>query len=118
MKKIFETTNPELKAEMERVLKENKIVRLGKRKADKTKARPIKITLPDSEMKKQIFRGCKNLRDSDYKNISVQNDLTFEEREANFKLRQELRERKDKGEDVCIFRGKIIPVSERPGRRI
>ena len=118
VKKIFETTNPELKAEMERVLKENKIVRLGKRKADKTKPRPIKITLPDSEMKKQIFRGCKNLRDSDYKNISVQNDLTFEEREANFKLRQELKERKDKGEDVCIFRGKIIPLSERPGRRV
>ena len=46
-------------------------------------------------MKKQIFKGCKNLKNSDYKHISVQNDLTFEEREANFKLRQELRERKD-----------------------
>ena len=114
VKKIFEKTNPELKAEMEKVLKENKIMRLGKRKPDSNKPRPIKITLPDVDMKKQIFRGCKNLKDSDYKNISVQNDLTAEEREANFKLRQELRERKGKGEDVCIFRDKIIPVSERP----
>ena len=67
-------------------------------------------------MKQQIFRGCRNLKDSDYKNISVQNDLTAEEREANYKLRQELRDRKEKGEEVIIFRGKIIPMSEHPSR--
>ena len=86
IKKIFEKTNPELKAEMDKVLQENKIVRLGRKKNDKTKPRPIKVTLPDGDMKLQIFRGCRNLKDSDYKNISVQNDLTAEEREANYKL--------------------------------
>ena len=117
VKKIFDTTNPELKAEMQKVLQENKIVRLGRKKADKSKPRPIKVTLPDRDMKQQIFKGCRNLKDSAYKNISVQNDLTAEEREANYKLRQELRLRKEKGEDVCIFRGKIIPLSEHPVRK-
>ena len=46
--------------------------------------------------------------------INDQNDLTLEEREEGFKLRQEMRERKEKGEDVCIFRGKIIPVRDHP----
>ena len=102
---------------MEKVLQENKIVRFGRKKNDKTKPRPIKVTLPDGDMKLQIFRGCRNLKDSDYKNISVQNDLTAEEREANYKLRQELRDRKEKGEEVIIFRGKIIPMSEHPRRK-
>ena len=117
VKKIFEKTNPELKAEIEKILKENKIMRLGRKKNDSTKPRPIKVTLPDTDMKRQIFRGCRNLKDSAYQNISVQNDLTAEERQANFKLRQELRDRKEKGEDVCIYRDKIIPVSERPGSK-
>lgn len=117
VKKIFDTTNPELKAEMEKVLQNNKIKRLGKKKNDTTKPRPIKVTLPDTEMKTQIFRGCKNLRDSAFRNISIQNDLTFEEREANFKLRQQLRERKEKGEEVCIFKGQIIPVKDHPAHR-
>ena len=117
IKKIFDKTNPELRAEMEKVLQENKIKRLGRKNNDKTKPRPIKVILPDIEMKRQIFRGCKHLRDSAFKNISIQNDLTIEEREANFKLRQQVRERKEKGEEVCIFKGQIIPVKDHPAHR-
>ena len=117
IKKIFDKTNPELRAEMEKVLQENKIKRLGRKNNDKTKPRPIKVILPDIEMKRQIFRGCKHLRDSAFKNISIQNDLTMEEREANFKLRQQVRERKEKGEEVCIFKGQIIPVKDHPAHR-
>ena len=114
IKKIFDQTNPELKSELTKVLNENKIKRLGRKKNDKTKPRPIKVTLPDGDMKEQIFKGCKNLKNSNFKNISIQNDLTLEEREEGFKLRQEMRERKEKGEDICIFRGKIIPVKDHP----
>ena len=114
IKKIFDQTNPELKSELTKILNENKIKRLGRKKTDKTKPRPIKVTLPDGDMKEQIFKGCKNLKNSTFKNISIQNDLTLEEREEGFKLRQEMRERKEKGEDICIFRGKIIPVKDHP----
>ena len=114
IKKIFDQTNPELKSELTKILNENKIKRLGRKKTDKTKPRPIKVTLPDGDMKEQIFKGCKNLKNSNFKNISIQNDLTLEEREEGFKLRQEMRERKEKGEDICIFRGKIIPVKDHP----
>ena len=42
--------------------------------------------------------------------ISFQEDLTREEQEQQFKLRQELRKRREDGEKVCIFRGEIISV--------
>ena len=65
-------------------------------------------------MKRDIFRGCKNLKDSDLNHVSIQNDLTREEQEQNFKLRQELKERKQKGEKVCIFNNSIILESDHP----
>ena len=113
--KIIEITTPELKDEIEKLAKEDKkILRLGDKKTDPTKPRPIKIILPRSEMKKDIFKGCKNLKDSPYCKISIQTDLTKDEQMRNYKLRAELKERIGKGEDVCIYRGKIIKKSERP----
>ena len=117
IKKLFQKTNPELTAEIENVLDKKKSFRLGKKRTETTKPRPIKIELPDEEMKRQIFRGCRNLRESPFKHVSIQNDLTKEEQEQNFKLRQELRERKEKGEKVCIFNGQIIDEKDRPIRQ-
>ena len=67
-------------------------------------------------MKKDVLKKCKNLKNSDYKHISVQEDLTREEQEKQYKLRQELRKRKQEGERVCIYRGEIIPEDQRPVR--
>ena len=117
--KILELTNPEMKAEFETMFTEKKrIKRLGnKTKADKSKkTRPIRVVLNDEEMKFDIFKGCKNLKSSDFERISIQNDLSLDEQEQNFKLRKEYKERKEAGEDICIFRNKIIPTSERPAK--
>ncbi len=65
-------------------------------------------------MKKDILRGCKNLKNSNYKHISVQEDLTREEQEKQYQLRQELRRRIENGDKVRIFRGEIIPVDHQP----
>ena len=113
--KIIEIVTPEMRQDFEKLAKEEKkILRLGDKKPGSTKPRPIKIILPRTEMKKDIFKGCKNLKDSPYCKISIQSDLTIDEQERNYKLRGELRERIGRGEDVCIFRGKIIKKSERP----
>ena len=110
----FKKTNPELTAEIESVLDKKKSFRLGKKRDDAARPRPIKIELPDDDMKRQIFRGCKNLKQTEYRNVSIQNDLTRAEQEQNFKLRQELRERKEKGEQVCIYNGQVIQEKDHP----
>ena len=113
--KILEITNPELKTEIASIVQENKnIMRLGEKKET---ARPIKIVLPNVSTKHKIFKGCKNLKDSVYNRISIQSDLTIEEQERNFKLRNDLRQKLKDGEDVCIFRGKIIQKSEHPNNQ-
>ena len=116
--KILETTNPELKAEIQSLTQNSKMIkRLGIKKANATRPRPLLIILPDEDLKKAIFRGCKNLKKSPFKDISVQDDLTKEQQEKNFQLRRELKERKEAGEKVCLFRGQIIQESEHPANK-
>ena len=114
VKKLLEITNPELTAELETIINEKKSLRLGPKRKDATKPRPIKIELPDEEIKKDIFKGCRKLKNSAYKHVSVQNDLTKEEQEKNYKLRQEMKLRKEKGEKVCIYNNEIIQESDHP----
>ena len=117
IKKLLKKTNPELTAEIDKVLDQKKSFRLGKKKEGVERPRPIKLELPDEDMKRQIFRGCRNLRNSDYNNVSIQNDLTREEQQQSFKLRQELKQRKENGEQVCIYNGRIIEEKEHPRRK-
>ena len=114
IKKLFQKTNPELTAEIETVLNAKKSFRLGKKRDDAIRPRPIKIELPDEDMKRQIFKGCRNLKESDYRQVSIQNDLTKAEQEQNYKLRQELKERRGKGEQVCIYNGQVINEKDHP----
>ena len=65
-------------------------------------------------MKKDIFEGCKYLKNSIFEHVSVQNDLTIAEQKQNYKLRQELRERKSKGEEVCFYNNTIILKADHP----
>ena len=80
-------TNPEYKAEFEELINKKKYLRLGRTRT-KGKTRPIKIELPDEEMKRSIFQGRKNLRNLEYNHISIQNDLTKVEQETNNKLKK------------------------------
>ena len=116
--KIIATTNPELISELQdHLLEGKKIFRLGTKEPNATRPRPIKVILPDEEIKIDIFKGCVNLKNSVFNHVSIQSDLTKVEQEANFQLRKECRERIDQGEKVCIYRGKIIPEAERPAKK-
>lgn len=55
-----------------------KIFRLGKR--EPTKKRPLKICLNDNITKFKIIRNTHKLRDSEYHGISIQHDLSSEQR--------------------------------------
>ena len=65
-------------------------------------------------MKKDIFKGCRKLKGSAFSHVSIQNDLTKEEQETNYKMRQELRQRKENGEKVCIYNNEIILEKDHP----
>ena len=114
LKKLFDITTPELAAEMETILNQKKSFRLGYKKTNETKPRPVKITLPDEQMKRMIFKGCKHLKDSAFSHVSLQNDLNKDEQEKAYQLRKQLRERKIAGEEVCIFRNEIILKADHP----
>ena len=92
--------------------------RLGKRKTaekgDILKPRPLQLVLPDPNSKNGILKNSRNLRDSKYQQISVRPDLTRKQQEIDYKLRQQLRQRKDKKEDVIIYKGEIIQRRDHP----
>ena len=114
VKKLLEITNPELNAEINEILNNKRTFRLGRNYKEGDKPRPIKIELTDEDMKFDIFQGCRNLKNSMYEHVSVQSDLSKEEQKQNYKLRQELRERKSKGEEVCIYNNTIILKADHP----
>ena len=102
--KIIEITNPRLKGQLEILTKNDQwIKRLGNKKPDARRPRPIKVILPDEEMKKRIFQGCRNLKNSPFKQISIIEDQTREEQEE--KLRRALAQREEAGEKFWILRG-------------
>ena len=116
--KIIATTNPELVAELQTsLLEDKKIKRLGRKDKDSTKIRPIRVILPDEETKEEILHNCYNLQESSFKHISVQQDLTKEEQKKNYKLRQEVRERNNNGENVCLYKGEIILKDDHPNNK-
>ena len=116
--KILATTNPELIAELQNsLLEEKKIYRLRRKEKESTKIRPIRVILPEEDIKFDILKGCSNLRNSVFSHISVQHDYTKEEQKRNYNLRKELKERIEKGENVCLYRGEIINKEDRPKKQ-
>ena len=94
------------------------IKRLGKKKSPEKgitlRPRPVQIVLPNPNSKNGILKNSRNLRDSKYQQISVRPDLTRKQQEIDYKLRQQLRQRKDKKEDVIIYKGEIIQRVDHP----
>ena len=106
----------------------SKPIRIGKRTSEKP--RIIKLKVKTEEMKERIVKNARKLNQgitSPDKKVYINNDLTPLEREKERKereqLRQELKERQDKGETGLRIRGKkIVQVDEngsevRAGRR-
>ncbi len=87
-------------------------VRLGKKGNVPGKPRLLKVTLNRVETKKETLNKAKKLRtatQSQYNKVYITPDLTYREREESRRLREELAERRAKGEkDVFIRQGKLV----------
>ena len=87
-----------------------KPIRLG-RKTDGDKPRLMRVTVESTVIKKDVLSKARSLRNSRDENLSkvfISPDLTPKEREVNKKLRDELRTRRNNGDNVMIRNGKIV----------
>ena len=82
-------------------------VRIGGRREDGI--RLLKIRIADMNMRTQFLRRSKSLRNSEFGKIFVNPDRTPSQQSAYKELQRELKERRDKGEDVVIYRDRIRP---------
>ena len=74
------------------------------------KPRPILVELKNQEHRNKILRKAKTLYDhKEWKGVYINRDMTAREREEEYQLRKELREKRLKGEtNLVIKNGKII----------
>ena len=91
-----------------------RVARVGKRFEGKT--RILMVTLRDEGEKWDLLKMAKNLRHagSEYEKIYIAPDLSPAQQLRDRNLRKELKERKEAGEDVIIFKNKVIKRAERP----
>ena len=88
-------------------------IRLGQ--TNPYKPRPLLITVKDIEKRQALLINGKNLRSSTtyFKDVYISPDYTPKEREQNKKLVEELRYRRNNGEDNLMIRlGKLIQRSK------
>ena len=107
-------------ASVDREFKNDNIVsitRLGRRKSinePKSGPRPIKVTLKNTKQRDEILKNAWRLKDNpNFKKTGISPDETIKERNERKALRKELLERREKGEEVAIFQGKIVPKTRR-----
>ena len=98
---------------MEIPLDIQEVVRLGKHTNAQqlVKPRPILVKFKDSRVKWQILKNAKNLKRTDieeFKNVFIAPDLTREQREWDKKLREELKSRKDAGEEGWYIKRGVL----------
>lgn len=76
------------------------------------KTRPLKVVLPSQDIKRTILNQAKSLKNSDkFRRVFIHQDRTKMQQQEWFDLRKELEMRKQSGEDVVIYNGKICPRS-------
>ena len=72
------------------------------------KSRPLKVKLKDSSIKPVLLRKAKQLKNHPtFKHVFISMDLTKRQQEQRSRLRKELKERREQGEDVVIYNGQI-----------
>ena len=90
------------------------MVRIGKPRSDHS--RLLKIECQTMKMKNEISRKAKSLRKSKvFRNVYINDDRTPTQQAEMRLLRQKLQERKDQGDDVVIFRNKVVLRDEVKG---
>ena len=83
------------------------VYRIGK--INSSRPRLLKIICRDVNSKRSLLSKSKYLRDSiDFKNVYLNPDLTPIQQKENKRLREELKARRDRGEDVFIRHGRIV----------
>ena len=85
-------------------------VRFGKYELDKGgNRRPMRLVAASEQQKDKILRMAKNLRrHAEYKNVYIHQDLTPKQREKRRQLVEEMKLRKQKGEEDLIIVGDRI----------
>jgi hypothetical protein len=84
----------------------DEVVRVGKIQA--SRPRLIRIKCKNIDTRNAILKGARNLKSSeDFKNVYINLDQTYIQRKKNKELREELYRRREAGEKVVIYRGRI-----------
>ena len=86
---------------------------------------PMRVRFRTEETKWKVLRNAKKLANAgeNLKNIFIKKDMTLLEREQDYKLRQELKEKKleatqqNNGKVWIIRRGKVIDVSRKSNQK-
>lgn len=72
------------------------------------KPRLLKVELNDVTQRNNILKNARSLRRSSWDSVYINPDYTEMQRVQNRKLREELKSRRNSGEDVVLYRGKIV----------
>ena len=116
VKELFKVTNPDLNTDY---LTKETVFRLRKKPNpnhadDSTKCAPIKVKLPNVKTKMQILSNGRKLKGhQQFGKVGIQMDMSKAEQEKHKAIRTELNERRQKGEEVMIFDGRIILKKDR-----
>lgn len=81
--------------------------RIGK--PDKNGSRILRVDLNSLSAKLALLRRSKALKNSPFHNVFIKSDLTPMQQRVDSSLRRELKERRVKGEDVVLYKGRIHP---------
>ena len=74
--------------------------------------RTLVLTLDSLDKKVQVLESAHKLSRTEWRNVYIAPDRTQKEREVHKKLREELKRRKQEGEeDIIIRKGKIIKIN-------
>ena len=84
--------------------------RLGKPSSDGS--RLLRVSLPEASKAQAILRKARSLRNGDFRNVFIQADLTPYQQVKYRDLRKQLKDRKERGEDVVLYRDEIRLRSE------
>ena len=79
--------------------------RIGK--PNRNGSRILRVDLSSLNSKSVLLRRSKTLKNSPFHNVFIKPDLTPMQQRIDSSLRKELKERRDKGEDVVLYKGQI-----------
>jgi len=88
-----------------------KTIRPGKRYDNERNHRPLLVVMKERNMKYEILTNAsklKNVPNENHREVYITPDLTLKQREENKKLREELKRRRENGENVYIRGGRLV----------